>query len=324
MAAMACADRLDRPDPLPGWMLTADSMGVRASDTATTGHLKRADLVEASGAALSMTQPGVLFTINDSGHDPLLYATDLTGSDRGAWRVTGARNDDWEAIAIGPCAGVDSSSSADQTVPQCVYIGDTGDNAARKSTRTIYRVPEPTAQAAGFTGTTPLADRLTYKYSNGPEDVEALFVGPNSDVFLISRQPKQDAAGRLRSARLYHLPAAAWSGHALATAHLVDSLPIVPGSAPWRAITDAALAPDHRHVAVRTYTQIFVFVADRATGRIVSATPPAVCNVAPLRVIGEGVAWADASGTLVLTSEGRGAPINRVRCPLPLTARDSR
>ena len=314
---VACGEQGDRPEPLPGWMLTADSMGVAAADTVTTGHLAREELRESSGVASSSTQPGLLFTINDSGHDPVLYATDSIGADRGAWRVTGATNDDWEAIAVGPCVESDGPNAVRRIIPQCVYIGDTGDNAARKSIRTIYRVPEPTSEPAGFFGTTPKAARLRYSYSDGPRDVEALYVAPGGDVVLISKRPVEDATGRLRPARVYRLPASAWTGPTPATAELVDSLPIVPGSAPWRAITDAALAPDHRHVAVRTYTQIFVFVADSATGRIITTTPPTVCNVAALGAVGEGVGWSGASGRLVLTSEGRAAPVHVVSCPLP-------
>ena len=102
-----------------------------------------------------------------------------------------------------------------------------------------------------------------------------------------------------------------------ATAELLDSVPIIPGSAPWRMITDAGLAPDGRHVAVRTYTQLFVFAADSVTGRIITTTSPALCNVAALGVVGEGGAWSGASGRLVLTSEGKDAPVHVVSCPMP-------
>ena len=317
VAAMACGRQDDQPEPFPGWMLTADSMGVPATDAAVTGHLARDELRESSGVASSTAQPGLLFTINDSGHDPILYATDSTGADRGAWRVTGATNDDWEAIAVGPCAGRDGPSAARSVVEQCVYIGDTGDNAARKPTRTIYRVPEPTADSAGFLGATQAAVHLQYSYPDGPQDVEAMYIGPAGNVVLISKRPAEHATGRLRPARVYRLPAAAWTGRMPATAELLDSVPIVPGSAPWRMITDAGLAPDSRHVAVRTYTQIFVFAADSEAGRIITTTPPAVCNVAALGVVGEGVAWSGASGRLVLTSEGKGAPVHVVSCPMP-------
>jgi hypothetical protein len=144
-----------------------------------------------------------------------------------------------------------------------------------------------------------------------------MYVGPGGDVVLISKRPTRDATGRLRPARVYRLPATAWTAPTPATAELVDSLPIVPGSAPWRAITDAGLVPDNRHVAVRTYTQIFILAADSVTGHIITTTPPAVCNLAALGVVGEGVAWSGASGRLVLTSEGKDAPVHVVSCPMP-------
>jgi hypothetical protein len=95
-------------------------------------------------------------------------------------------------------------------------------------------------------------------------------------------------------------------------------LPIVPGSAPLRYITDAALAPDARLLAVRTYAQVYTFATDPATGRVLGASPPAVCNIVALNVWpGEGVTWLGPNGKLLLTSEGRDSPMQVVDCPMP-------
>ena len=48
-------------------------------------------VVESSGVAVSRTYPDVLWTHNDSGDGPYLYATDLRGTDRGALLVPGAQ-----------------------------------------------------------------------------------------------------------------------------------------------------------------------------------------------------------------------------------------
>src|SRR5467141_1797430 len=42
-------------------------------------------LVESSGVAVSRAYPGVLWTHNDSGDGPYLYATDVRGTNRGAF-----------------------------------------------------------------------------------------------------------------------------------------------------------------------------------------------------------------------------------------------
>jgi hypothetical protein len=263
---------------------------------------------------MSATQAGVLFTVNDAGNAPILFATTVTGADRGAWRVRGARNVDWEALAPGPC-----SAGAGQR--RCLYIGDTGDNDARYPTRAIYRVPEPAAaNRPGPVQDTPAVDSLTYVYPDGPQDVEAMYVAPDGAVYLITKRPREGRAGSLRPALVYRVPASAWtratSRRVPAEAELVDSLPaIVPGSASHRLVTDAALSSDGRELAVRTYRQLFVFPTDARTGRVRPGVAPRVCDLAPLREKqGEGVTWLGAD-SLVLTSEGRGAPIHVVACP---------
>jgi hypothetical protein len=269
------------------------------------------DLVENSAAAMSMTQPGIFFTINDSGNEPLLFALDTTGRDRGVWRIANADNVDWEAASVGPC-------SAGATA-WCVYIGDVGDNEAIRRSRKIYRVAEPRALASGNRASIQ-AERLTFDYPNGPQDVEAMYVSRNGDVFLIAKRPRLDAARRPLPALVYRVPASAWGrGEKVrVVAELVDSLPIVPGSAPFRVITDAALSPDAKYLAVRTYMQLYVLATDSVSGRVNHAIAPAVCNLVTVNEVqGEGVTWADNRGRFVFTTEGRRAPIALADCPLP-------
>jgi hypothetical protein len=98
----------------PSLDLGADSMGV-VPDAWRIPVRGPRELEENSGAAMSVRQPGVWFTINDSEHDPVLYALDTAGRSRGSWRIAGARNRDWESVALGPCGG-----TADE---HCLYIG---------------------------------------------------------------------------------------------------------------------------------------------------------------------------------------------------------
>jgi hypothetical protein len=271
------------------------------------------DLVENSAAAMSMTQPGIFFSINDSGNDPLLFALDTTGRGRGVWRVTNANNVDWEAASIGPCAAAASA--------WCVYIGDVGDNEAHHRSRKIYRVAEPRAMEPTSGRRDALdAERVTFEYPNGPQDVEAMYVARNTDVFLIAKRPRLNKARQPLPALLYRIPASAWSEKGRVIAELVDSLPIAPGSAPFRVITDAALSPDAKHLAVRTYMQLYIFDTDPATGRVNHEISPTVCNLLTVdETQGEGVTWAGGSnnGRFVFTTEGRQAPIALADCPLP-------
>jgi len=252
-----------------------------------------------------------MFTINDSGNEPILYAFDTTGADRGAWRVNGATDVDWESASLGACAGKPNDTTA------CLYIGDTGDNQAHHRTRAIYRVAEPNAGRTGAIGAVD-AERLTYVYEDGPHDVEAMYVARNGDMFLLTKRAIFDSRRRIRPSLVFRLPASAWTERGRVVARLADSVPIVPGSAPLREITDASLSRDARHLAVRTYTQVFVFTVDPSTGRIEPAVNPAVCNIVSLgERQGEGITWVSDGGRFAFTSEGRAAPLYLATCPLP-------
>ena len=296
--------------------LAADSMGV-IPDAYRIEVRTRAGLVENSGAAMSVAQPGVWFTINDSGSEAVLFALDTTGADRGAWRIAGARNRDWEAITLGTCTGGDAAGLAGAQ-PGCLFIGEVGDNEARYSSVRIYRVREPAAQQSGYTGELR-ATALSFVYEGGPRDVEAMYAGPDGTLFLITKRALKDASGRLRPALIFAIHPSSWHAPGSpATAALVDSLPVVPGSALGRQITDAARSPDGATVAVRTYTQLYVFHADAATGRIAAHVPPTICSIAGLEERqGEGLTWFGDEGAWMLTSEGVNEPAHVVACPAP-------
>lgn len=315
LAVLILASACDRADAKRGRTrgdvandIAVDSMGVVPQQLRVVAFNGPRELVENSAAAMSGTQPGVLFSINDSGNDALLFAVDTLGADRGVWRVTNAKNVDWESASLGPCG--ESEAQA-----RCVYIGDAGDNTSRHPTRTIYRLAEPTASGKR---SRVRAEALVYRYVDGPHDVEAMYVSANGDMLLITKRPLFDARRRLRPALVFRLPRSAWNSAAIAVAQLVDSLPVVPGSAPLRLITDASLAPDGRHLAVRTYTQVYIFATDAASGAVNHAVAASVCNVTSLgEPQGEGVTWADSRGRLVFTSEGVNQPLRLATCPVP-------
>ena len=244
-----------------------------------TGTFRHPRLTESSGVAASRRQPGVLWTLNDSGNEPWIFATDTLGGDLGAFRVTGANDTDWEAIALGPCGR-----------RQCLYIADTGDNGESRSEVRIYRVPEPALPPRS--PATLLAEALELRYSDGPRDVEAAFVGGDGTVFLISK-------GRDRTARAYRVPPRAWSERGTVVAEALGGLPIDTGGL-GNLVTDAALSPAGDRVVIRTYLAVFLFALTRRN----SLLPLGVaCDASGLQVQGEGISWLDQR-LMVLTSEG--------------------
>ena len=278
--------------------LGAQTLAPRPVLADRTGSFQDPALTESSGVIRSRLLPRVLFTINDSGNDPVIFAFDSSGRPLGSWRVPGVTNRDWEALSIGPCPG-----------GSCLVIGDTGDNDERRARVVLYRVREP-ARFERFRGAvdpTPLGlDSALVRYPDGPHDVEAMWVEADGSVALVSK-------GRSHGVRLYRVPAAAFGASGGVEAQLLQVLPISADRTLGRWVTDAALAPGGQRVAIRTYTELYLFPV-LPGGRLGT---PVACNVAGLEPQGEGVEWLD-DRRLLLTSEAgpRGAPgpIHVVRC----------
>lgn len=284
-----------------------DSAGVRPVAFTDLGQVGPQGLNESSGLVAGRATPGVVWTMNDD-TDTTLYALDTLGRERGRVTLGGVRNVDWESLALGPCG--DRS---------CLYVGDTGDNDAVRASRTIFRFPEP-ALGGGGEALRVVPESLTYRYSDGPRDVEAMYVSRDGTVWLVSKRPLRDAARVHRPALAYAIPAAAWGGDGVVVAQLVDSLPLRPGTAPGRLVTDAALSPDGGTLAVRTYGELFLLPVDPATGRPRYASAPRVCDLTPIAERqGEGITFL-GDGEFLLSSEagdanvGKRSTLSRARC----------
>lgn len=236
----------------------------------------------------------MLWSHNDSGNPPHLFATDTTGAALGRWEVAGVPNRDWEDMALGPCPH-----------GECIYIGDVGDNAERRRSVTLHRFPEPDPGRRDTVVTG--VESVVVTYPDRARDVEALYVDGGGDTWLISK-------GRTDGIIRYRVLAAAWSAGAV-TAELVDTLPIPAGLAGRRLVTAAALAPDGQRLVVRTYRDLYLFDVQE-DGRVVPGRGINQCAIVGLEPQGEAVDWWDAH-TFILTSErtrAGGGSIHLVRC----------
>jgi hypothetical protein len=265
-----------------------------------TGVFQHPRLKESSGVAVSRAHRGVIWTHNDSGDGPYVYASDTAGADFGALRVTGAMALDWEAMALGPCPADPGD---------CLYFADTGDNYEQRPWVTVYAIPEPAPPAgpADTTRATAAAAALHLTYPGGPADVEAVYVGRDGGLYFVTK-------GRTDGVRLYRVGRTAWGARAVAPAEFVQRLPITPDNRVGRSVTGAALSEDGTRAVIRTYSEVYLF-AVAPDGRL--APHPTVCWLGGLESQGEAVDFLDAA-TLVLTTEaGRGVTglIHIVRCP---------
>jgi hypothetical protein len=254
-----------------------------------TAVLRASRLIESSGVAASGRVPGVLWTHNDSGDEPRLYATDSAGRDLGAVRVAGASNVDWEDLASGPCPG---------SGEPCLYVADIGDNRRSRRHIVIYRLaePPPPLAASDTLREAPLESATVLRYPDHPHDAEALVVQRSGPVFIITKE----VLGRPLVFRVPARTSAQRPGEA-DTLQLVGYLDVAPNLARMRLVTGAAVSPDGTILAVRTYSSLHFF---RLRGDSLPAplTPPEGITIPFVEPQGEGVAFL-SSEVLVLTSE---------------------
>jgi len=269
-------------------------------------------LIESSGVAVSRAYPDVLWSHNDSGDGPYVYATDVHGTDRGRLLIAGAGAIDWEDMSIGPCpVQITLQARPRQYATTCLYLADTGDNLELRPYVTVYAVPEPEppANAGDTLGTTRAAVVLHLRYPDGPHDVEGVYISPRDTAFyLVSKGYKKESA-----IRLYRIGREAWTD-TLAEATLVQTLDIRPNREAGRVITGGAIRPDGRLVALRTYGEIYLFYPG-VGGRLAPARERS-CGIAGFDTGGEAIAFLTDS-TFVLTSEAsrsRKGAINVVKC----------
>ena len=158
---IACAACIAAPD--------ADNLCGDAERIATLPE----PLAEASGIAASRAFAGTFWVHNDSEGSPSLYAIDAAGALVAELDLPGAGTQfDWEDIAVGPC---DAGS--------CIYIGDIGDNYRDHDDPALLRLPAPLP----FTGAAAGVERFPIRYPDGPRDAEALFVTPDTSIYIISK-----------------------------------------------------------------------------------------------------------------------------------------
>lgn len=270
------------------------------SDGEHIADLSDETIDESSGLADSWLSSNRLWTHNDSGDQPRLWALDKLGQVTTVVHLDGADNIDWEDMAIAPC-------SADDPSP-CIYMADFGDNNSVRDFVTIYRFPEPDL------GDEPPAsitiddfETLHYAYDTGPRDAETLLVHPTDRrLWVIEKTGEPEVA-------IFEIP----EDFDHPEPHVVSSVATVtiPGAlALTRMVTGGDIAPDASELSFRTYTQVYTFCIDDPDDVAAAfAGEPVTTTVLPATIQGEALTYDRGDHSLWLTSEMIPAPLIQLR-----------
>jgi hypothetical protein len=275
----------------PGAVVPDARAAVRAGPAARMGpeaqvayRVSDPRITEASGLAPSRRHPGIVYTHNDSGDGPRIFAVGPDGRTRAVFTLAGAGNRDWEGMALG----------RDGAGRPALFVADIGDNLGGEwPFVTVYRVPEP----ARVRSQTLRATAFRLRYRDGARNAESVLIHPRTNRLYI--------ASKLVSGALYAAPTRLRTRGFNVLREVGDAPPIA---------TDAAFAPDGRTFVIRTYMEAYVYA-------MTAAGPGRRLDVVPLpdQDQGESIAYGLDGTSLLAGSEGAAEPLWRV--PLPAAAR---
>ncbi|MEF3695173.1 MAG: hypothetical protein V3576_07490 [Candidatus Cloacimonadota bacterium] len=244
------------------------------------------EIDECSGLAMSIRNPGLLYVHNDSGGSPTVFVLNPEGGLQHKLSLEGARNRDWEDIAVGP---------GPETGRSYVFVGEIGDNNARYEHVAIYRFPEPSLIGADSLVIINSFDTLRIEYEDGPRDVEALFVDPRSkDIYLISKREAEVGVYRVAYPQ---------STTELNTATKIATLP-------YNWVTAADISPRGDKILVKTYTNAYRYKRGKrqSIAEALSRNPKALAYT--IEPQGEAICFdQDGKGRYTLSEKHEGVEL---------------
>jgi hypothetical protein len=273
--------------------------GFDSSATAST-RLEHDDIDESSGLAASRRHKGMFWTHNDSGDDPRLFMVDGEGKHIGELKLGDVPFVDVEDMAVAPCEpGADES---------CIYVGDIGDNRAKRPQVLIYKLREPELpQDRPFSIEAKALERIVLQYDEGPRNAETLMVHPTTlDLFIVGKNTTGTSGVWTTTASTVAQPK---SRVLERTTTVQTPSPIQLG----RYITAGDISPNGSRISLRTYLAVFTWcVAEDQTVVEALEADPTVSST-PGMVQAEALAYDLDGESIWLTSERRPTPLIRLR-----------
>jgi hypothetical protein len=255
--------------------------------------LANRNINESSGLACGMSNLDVLWTHNDSGDTPRVFAFNLKCEDLGTFTVAGADAVDWEDMA-----SFESGSKG------YLLIADVGDNTSKRGSYSIYLVEEPLIAPGEppVSRTIQVAKHMVFTYEDGPHNCEAVAIDPRTEkIYLVSNN-----AGH--QCKVYELPSPQQELVERGVAKVVATLKL-----PRTTAMD--ISPDGARAIVLTYGDAYEFARlENETWPEAFSREPRLFTM-PFRIQGESICYGRDRRTLYLTSEMVPTPLWEVHLP---------
>lgn len=263
-------------------------------DAVELGAVADAELVEASGLVVSRRDPDVLWTHNDSGDTPRLFALGRDGSALGTWTLD-VDLGDWEDLAWG---------ADPDTGEPLLFIGDVGSFGTSRETVLVYVIEEPEVDTAAAPSEHAVESWRTLTLRL-PEvlNIDSMLVDPDTGDLLLISDAEDGRSVLLRK------PAPHTDGEDVSV-EAVGELSFGTGSLTGDVLaTGADISPLGERVVVRTRDEAWLWLRDGSQS-VAEALLDEPCAVAlPTQELGETIAFDIRDGGLLTVGEGSAQPL---------------
>jgi hypothetical protein len=265
------------------------------------GKIESGEITESSGLVASHCNAEIFWTHNDSGDQAFIYAVNTKGEKLGTWKVSGAKNKDWEDLA----------TFKDQKGECFLYVGDIGNNERTKSEFIVYRVKEPKISDADKNSSrknpsaTEAAEAIKFDYPDMRHDAETLLVHPQTgDIYVLSKS-LSSAAGVYKLANKYDLNK---------TNRLEKIAELTIPAFPNGLLTGGEISPDGKRVVVCDYFNAYeIALSEKAKNFDDIWSEKSMIIELGERAQGEAVCYSFDGKSIFATSEKKNSPIIEVR-----------
>lgn len=276
-------------------------------------YLLDARINESSGLATSRLTPDVFWTHNDSGGGPYLFAINRKGETLARYRVKGVGSVDWEDMASGP--GRDGKPA--------LYIGDIGDNGARRDDVAVYRVAEPAVDTSVNRRELKLKEMEAFPYAfpDGPHNSETLLVHPNTGEMILVGKESDGVCG------IYAFPLPLKPGVKVTLKKVatftINDVSAIRARLGGLLATGGSVAPDGSSCVIRTYRGAYLWkiAPGQSLAEALRESPRPIDL--PFTRQGESICYSADGTCLLITSEGAHCPLYEVPLAMPGTEDDS-
>lgn len=293
LVASACSHSLVKGGQPPAF----DKQASAFNAPVVVGKIASKEITESSGLVVSRCQENVLWTHNDSGDGPFVFAMDRTGTHLGTWKITDASNLDWE----------DAATYKDQSGKCFIYIGEIGNSKnGERTDHTIYRFAEPLITETGRTASrenalaTEPATQLKFSYPDRQRNAETLMADPKTgSLYIVTKEESEPAA-------VYKLKPEFGTQKQIAVKVAEVTVPAVP----FGMLTGGDISSDGKRLVLCDYFAAYEYEhpKDSVNFDEVWKQKPSVISLGK-RKQGETVAYSVDGNSIFTTSEGKNSPL---------------